>query len=243
MNLLIAENDFVLANALKPHFEAENYAVDMAPDTEQSVSMLLHRKYNAAIVDLDLPSTEGIAILQFVGSACQEVPILILANCPDSAERTQVLDGGADDVVEKPFAFSELSARVRAVLRRSNRGLQSVLRLEDLELDRVQRSVTRAGRIISLTPREFCLLEYLMLREGRQTSRVQIIEDVWKLPLDTPTNVVDVYINYLRQKIDGPEDCKLIHTVRGIGYELHPSASSYRQRARNVRCATPGAVV
>jgi DNA-binding response OmpR family regulator len=241
MNLLIAESDFRLANALKPHFEAENYGVDTARDTEQSVSMLRRRKYQAAIVDFDLPSTEGIAILQFVRAAYQDLPILILASCTDPAERVQALDSGADDVVQKPFAFSELSARVRAVLRRSTRGSQSVLRLESLELDRVQRSVTRAGRIISLTPREFCLLEYLMLRQGRQTSRAQIIEHVWKLSIDTPTNVVDVYINYLRRKIDGREDCKLIHTIRGAGYELHSSASSYGQRARDVACVTNGA--
>jgi DNA-binding response OmpR family regulator len=243
MNLLVAENDFGLVNALKTHFEAENYTVDMTHDTEQSVSMLRRRKYHAAIVDLDLPSTEGIAIFQFVRTAYQELPILILASSADSAERVQALDSGADDVVQKPFAFSELLARVRAVLRRSTRGSQSVLRLESLELDRVQRTVTRAGRIISLTPREFCLLEYLMLRQGRQTSRAQIIEHVWKLSIDTPTNVVDVYINYLRRKIDGREDCKLIHTVRGVGYELHSPASFYGQRARQAGSAGAEAIV
>lgn len=148
----------------------------------------------------------------------QDLPIVILASCADPAERVQALDSVADDVVQKPFGFLELSARVRAVLRRSTRGSQSVLRLESLELDRVERTVTRAGRIISLTPREFCLLEYLMLRQGRQMSRAQIVEHVWKLSSDTPTNVVDVYINYLRQKIDGRRDCKLIHTIRGVGY-------------------------
>jgi len=241
MNLLIAENDLALVNVLKPHFEAEDYAVDTARDTEQSMSMLRHRKYHAGIVDLDLPSTEGIAILQFVRAAHQELPILILASCVDPAERAQVLDSGADDVVQKPFAISELSARVRAVLRRGILGSQAILRLESLELNRVERTVSRGGRIISLTPREFCLLEYLMLRQGRKTSRAEIIEHVWKLASDTPTNVVDVYINYLRQKIDGGEDCKLIHTIRGVGYELHSSASFYGRR--NAGCPTFGAIV
>jgi DNA-binding response OmpR family regulator len=190
--------------------------VDTARDTEQSVSMLRRREYQAAIVDFDLPSAEGVAILQFVRTSYQDLPIVILASCADLAERVQALDSGADDVVQKPFAFFELSARVRAVLRRSTRGSQSVLRLESLELDRVERTVTRAARIISLTPREFCLLEYLMLRQGCQMSRAQIVEHVWKLSSDTPTNVVDVYINYLRQESDGRRDCKLIHTIRRI---------------------------
>jgi DNA-binding response OmpR family regulator len=243
VNLLIAENDFGLVNALKPHFEAENYGVDTACDTEESAAMLRRRKYHAAIVDFDLPSIEGIGILQFVRTSHHEVPIVILASCADPAERVQALDSGADDVVQKPFAFPELAARVRAVLRRADRGSQTILRLENLELDRVQRTATRAGRIISLTPREFCLLEYLMLRQGRQTSRAEIIEHVWKLSIDTPTNVVDVYINYLRRKVDGREHCKLIHTIRGVGYELHSSATSYGQRAQEDVCAAAGAIV
>jgi DNA-binding response OmpR family regulator len=243
VNLLIAENDFALVNVLKPHFEAEDYAVDTARDTEQSMSMLRRQKYHAAIVDLDLPSTEGVAILQFVRAAYQELPILILAGSADPAECVHVLDSGADDVVQKPFAFSELSARVRAVLRRGTRGSQAILRLENLELHRVERTVSRAGKIISLTPREFGLLEYLMLRQGCKTSRAEIIEHVWKLSSDTPTNVVDVYISYLRQKIDGAEHCKLIHTIRGVGYELHSSAGYYGQYARSAGCATSGTVV
>jgi len=234
MNLLIAENDFALVGVLKPRFEAEDYAVDLARNTEQSMSMLRGREYHAAIVDLDLPSTEGLAILQFVRTVYQELPVLVLASHAGLAERVHVLDCGADDVVQKPFDFSELSARVRAVLRRGLRGSQPELRLADLKLNRIERTVTRAGKKISLTPREFCLLEYLMLRQGLPTTRAEIVEHVWKLSRDTLTNVVDVYINYLRQKIDDRPDCKLIHTVRGIGYEIRSSPGADLQRPPNV---------
>jgi DNA-binding response OmpR family regulator len=135
-------------------------------------------------------------------------------------DRVQCLDTGADDYLAKPFSFSELSARIRALVRRSHLPSESVLLAADLRLDRVQRLVERAGLRIELTSKEFSLLEYLMLNLGRRVTRAMIIEHVWNLTFDTTTNVVDVYINYLRRKIDDGHTCKLIHTVRGVGYEL-----------------------
>jgi DNA-binding response OmpR family regulator len=131
-----------------------------------------------------------------------------------------MLDLGADDLLLKPFAFSELAARLRALVRRGSHHVETVLRVDDLELSRVERRVVRAGRAIELTPKEFALLEFLMLNTSEPVSRPQIIERVWSLSFDTMTNVVDVYINYLRRKVDTPSDKKLIHTVRGVGYQL-----------------------
>ena len=139
--------------------------------------------------------------------------------------RAQVLDLGADDLVLKPFEFAELSARVRAALRRGGHYAEVVLRVEDLELSRIEHSVKRAGRKIKLTPKEFALLEYLMRNSGQRVTRTEIIQHVWNIPRDTLTNVVDVYINYLRKKVDAPCEHKLIHTVRGVGYRLQAQSA------------------
>jgi DNA-binding response OmpR family regulator len=146
--------------------------------------------------------------------------VLILSGRARVEDRVKGLDLGADDYLTKPFSFSELSARVRALLRRSPNTIGIVLRVEDLELDRAERVVRRAGRRIDLTPREFALLEYLMRNAGRPVTRAMIIEHVWNFSFDTMTNVVDVYISYLRKKIDQDFEHKLIHTVRNVGYEL-----------------------
>jgi DNA-binding response OmpR family regulator len=146
--------------------------------------------------------------------------VLILSGRAGVEDRVKGLDLGADDYLTKPFSFSELSARVRALLRRPPNPLGVVLRVEELELDRAERVVRRAGRRIDLTPREFALLEYLMRNAGRCVTRAMIIEHVWNFSFDTMTNVVDVYINYLRKKIDQDFESKLIHTVRSVGYEL-----------------------
>jgi DNA-binding response OmpR family regulator len=146
--------------------------------------------------------------------------VLILSGRARVEDRVKGLDLGADDYLAKPFSFSELSARVRALLRRNPSSLDIILRVEDLELDRAERLVRRAGRRIDLTPREFALLEYLMRNAGRPVTRAMIIEHVWNFSFDTMTNVVDVYINYLRKKVDQGFEHKLIHTVRNVGYVL-----------------------
>ncbi|HXO04884.1 MAG TPA: response regulator transcription factor [Candidatus Sulfotelmatobacter sp.] len=229
MNILIAEDESAIVGVLQRGFEAEHYTVDTAKSVHQAIPMLREHEYHGAIIDLDLPPTEGIAILEFVRERYQHLPTLVLTSCARVSERVHILDRGADDLLQKPFAFPELAARVRAIMRRGNRLPEIVLRVRDLELNRVEHTAKRAGRGIVLTPREFSLLEYLMQRPGQRASRAEIIQHVWNLSGDTVTNVVDVYINYLRKKIDTEQDCKLIHTVRGMGYELHSGAQpSYR---------------
>jgi two-component system copper resistance phosphate regulon response regulator CusR len=225
MRILVAESDVALGLFLEREFRAENYGVDLAGDANEAKTLARERHYDAAVLDLNLPQPEGFETLRCVRSAQEQLPILILATRGSAEERVQLLDLGADDLVVKPFAFSELSARVRAILRRGGHYPQTVLRVEDLELSRIDRSVKRAGKKIRLTPKEFALLEYLMRNSGQRVTRMEIIQHVWNLSFDTMTNVVDVYINYLRKKVDAPCEHKLIRTVRGVGYQMQARSS------------------
>jgi DNA-binding response OmpR family regulator len=224
MRLLVAENDPALATFLRDALEFEHYSVDLAEDGDDAKYWAEYRHYDLAILDLDIERGQGTQVLQYVRAKRTQLPILVLSGQNRAEECAQLLDIGADDLLLKPFSFSELSARVRALLRRAARSAEAVLWLDDLELNRVEHSVKRAGRVIELTPKEFGLLEYLMRNAGKHVTRAQILNQVWNLPNDTLTNVVDVYVNYLRNKINGPSDRKLIHTVRGIGYEMHAVA-------------------
>jgi DNA-binding response OmpR family regulator len=176
--------------------------------------------FDLVVLDLGLPRLDGVAILRSVRTRKPSMPILVLTGRTRVEERVHCLDLGADDFLSKPFSFSELSARIRALLRRSRLPSESVLTVEDLKLDRVERRVERAGRRVELTSKEFALLEYMMRNAGRRVTRAMIIEHVWNLSFDTCTNVVDVYVNYLRRKIDDGFALRLIHTIRGVGYEL-----------------------
>jgi two-component system copper resistance phosphate regulon response regulator CusR len=220
MRILVAESDPALGTFLQRGFDEEHYEVDLTSDGERAQFLVQEREYDLAIVDLNLPRPDGLEVLKQVRARRRQLPILILTGRNRLEDRVRVLDLGADDFLLKPFAFSELSARVRALLRRGSRAPESVLRVEDLELNRIEHSVTRAGRRIELTPKEFALLEYLMRNAGQRVTRAQIIEHVWNLSFDTMTNVVDVYINYLRKKVDAQSELKLIHTIRGVGYQL-----------------------
>jgi two-component system, OmpR family, copper resistance phosphate regulon response regulator CusR len=220
MRILVAEQDQALGAFLARSFDAENYVVDVASDGETAKTMAQSKEYDAAIFDLNLGVPEGTDVLRHVRLRRETLPILVLSNRTRPEDRAQALDLGADDLVVKPFAFAELSARVRAMLRRGGRSAEAVLRVHDLELNRVERSVQRAGRKIELTPKEFALLEFLMRNVGQRVTRAQIIQHVWNLSFDTMTNVVDVYINYLRKKVDSGLDVKLIYTIRGVGYKL-----------------------
>jgi DNA-binding response OmpR family regulator len=220
MRVLVAEDDNALASFVRKGLEAEHYAVDIASDGAEAQYMAEEYDYDLVILDLTLPQTDGLHVLKRVRAKKSGLPVLVLTARSRVEDRVKGLDLGADDYLTKPFSFSELSARVRALLRRGSRPAESVLRAEDLELNRVERTVKRAGRRIELTPKEFALLEYLMLNAGRRVTRTMIIEHVWNLSFDTMTNVVDVYINYLRKKVDEGFGHKLIRTVRGVGYQL-----------------------
>lgn len=220
MRILIAEDDVPLASFVKRGLEAEHYAVDTTADGEQARAMASEFDFDLVVLDLGLPRLDGVSILRSVRTRKPSMPILILTGRSRVEERVECLDLGADDFLSKPFSFSELSARIRALLRRSHLPAESVLTVEDLKLDRVERRVERAGRRVELTSKEFALLEYMMRNAGRRVTRAMIIEHVWNLSFDTCTNVVDVYVNYLRRKVDDGFALRLIHTIRGVGYEL-----------------------
>jgi DNA-binding response OmpR family regulator len=220
MRVLLADDDAVLGGSINKGLEGELHAVDLAPDGERARAMAEAIDYDLIVLDLNLPKIDGIAVLRFIRTRKPTVPILVLTGRVQVEDRVQCLDLGADDYLVKPFSFLELSARIRALVRRSHVPAESVLAVEDLKLDRVERRVERGGRRIDLTGKEFGLLEYLMRNAGRRVTRAMIIEHVWNLSFDTSTNVVDVYVNYLRRKVDDGFDKALIHTVRGVGYEL-----------------------
>jgi len=225
MRILIAEDDEALAKFVRQGLESEHYSVDIFPDGEQARTAATEVEYDLVILDLNLPKLDGVSVLRHLRLKKPSLPVLVLTQRTRVEDRVQCLDTGADDYLAKPFSFSELSARIRALVRRSHLPSESVLAVGDLKLDRVAHLVERAGRRIELTTKEFALLEYLMLNAGRRVTRSMIIEHVWNLTFDTTTNVVDVYINYLRRKVDDGHAVKLIHTVRGVGYELSGPAS------------------
>lgn len=226
MRILVAEDDTALASFVRKGLEAEQYAVDCAEDGIAAGAMARQQDYDLLILDLNLPGSSGMEVLAGLRAEKPNVPVLVLTARSGVEDRVKVLDLGADDYLTKPFSFSELSARVRALLRRSQQPSEAILRIEDLELNRVGRKVTRGGQAIELTPKEFALLEYLMLNAPRRVTRAMIMEHVWNLSFDTMTNVVDVYINYLRKKLDGGHAHKLIHTIRGVGYRLGAEENS-----------------
>jgi two-component system, OmpR family, copper resistance phosphate regulon response regulator CusR len=220
MRILIAEDDAPLATVIAQAFKSEDHVTKVAATGDDALHLMQKEMFDLLILDLNLPVVSGSEVLRKVRSENLDIPILILTATDEVAERVACLDAGADDYLTKPFSFSELSARIRAVLRRKNQPGPAVLKVADLELDYRQRIVQRAGRTIELTPKEFALLEYLMRNPGQHITRNMIIEHVWKLAPDTLTNVVDVYVNYLRKKIDEGAKIKLIRTVRGVGYEF-----------------------
>jgi len=223
MHILIAEDDLPVAKFLSSGLESEHFNVRLITSGKDVLAMLHSGPCDLLILDLNLPDLSGMEVLRLVRSKIPQLPVLILTGNARVEDRVGGLESGADDYLTKPFAFSELLARVRALLRRGALPFETVLHSMDLELDRVRRIVRRNGNYIELTPKEFSLLEYLMLNAGQNVSRSSIIHDVWKLSSDTMTNVVDVYINYLRKKIDADSAERLIHTVRGAGYRIGPN--------------------
>ena len=216
----MAEDDQPLASFVRTGLEAENYTVDLAADGQQASILAESKNYDLLILDLSLPRMDGLEVLKTIRASGAELPVLVLTGRGQVKDRVGCLDLGADDCLVKPFSYLELSARVRALLRRGRQAFEPVLRFEDLEMIRSERKVRRAGSVINLTTKEFSLLEYLMLHAGAPVSRASIVEHIWNLTAATVTNVVDVYINYLRRKIDDGFASKLIFSVRGVGYQL-----------------------
>lgn len=224
MRILIGEDDEALANFVRQGLEAEHYTADVSTSGEHVRSLAQEADYDLLLLDLGLPQLDGISVLRQVRIRKPSLPVLVLSARNRIEERVQCLDLGADDFLSKPFAFAELSARIRALLRRCHTAGEAVLRVGDLKLDRLERVVERGGRRIDLTSREFALLEYLMKNAGRKITRSMLAEHVWSLSFDASSNVIDVYVAYLRQKIDAGFQPRLIHTLRGVGYTFAPGA-------------------
>lgn len=231
MRLLVAEDDAPLAEFLQQRLQQEQFGVEMAASAVEAQQLVAENSYDLAILDLNQHGNDGLEVMRQVRAIKPELPVLIVTNASMIEERVRGLDSGADDLISKPFAFAELAARIRAVLRRGNRQAKSVLKVEDLELDRMSHCVTRAGQDIELSPKEYSLLEFLMRNAGQPVARTAIVEQVWKLHFDTMTNVVDVYINYLRRKVDTGYERALIRTVRGVGYQIGGNGSARAKAA------------
>lgn len=220
MRLLLVEDEKKVARFIKKGLEEEGYAVDLALNGEEGLAMGRDGVHDLILLDIALPGMDGLRVLKELRGAKLQTPVLLLTVRAAVEDKVLGLDSGADDYLTKPFAFEELLARVRALLRRKAEGSPTVLREADLVLDPARRLVTRGGEKIDLTAKEFALLEYLLRNAGRVLTRAMISEHVWNYDFDTETNVIDVYVNYLRRKIDAGREKKLIHTIRGSGYVL-----------------------
>ncbi len=220
MRILIVEDEPKVASFIRRALEEESYAVDVCTDGIQGRDLGSEVNYDLIILDLMLPGLPGIEVLKALRSAKVKTPILILTARSEVDQRVKGLDAGADDYLTKPFAIEELLARARALLRRAGGETTGILQIDDLVLNPITHEVTREGQHIDLTSKEYALLEYMMRNTGRVLTRPMISEHVWDLDFDTFTNVIDVYISYLRNKIDRGHEHTLIHTVRGSGYTL-----------------------
>ncbi len=220
MRLLVVEDEKKVASFIRKGLTEEGYAVDVAADGEAGLKMALDQVHDLIVLDIHLPKMNGLQVLGALRQKRVATPVLLLTVRATIEDKVLGLDAGADDYLTKPFAFEELVARVRALLRRRSEGRQAVLQVADLALDPARRVVFRGGDQIDLTAREFALLDYFMRNDGRVLTRTMIAEHVWDYDFDSATNVIDVYVNYLRKKIDSGREPRLIHTVRGVGYML-----------------------
>jgi DNA-binding response OmpR family regulator len=220
MRVLVVEDDPKLAGVLKQGLKEQGFAVDVAGEAAMGLQLALAAEYDAVLLDLMLPGKDGFHVLRELRSRGSPVPILVLTARSSVEDRVRGLDQGADDYLPKPFDFTELLARLRAITRRPPVEPKTVLAAADLRLDPSRREVTRAGRKIDLTAKEFALLEYLLRKKGVVVTRGMILDHVWDMDYHGGSNLVEVYVNYLRRKIDQDFEPKLIHTVRGAGYVL-----------------------
>ncbi len=221
MRILVVEDQIKMANFLKRGLTEVGYAVDLAESGQAAEMLVAENEYDLIILDIMLPDQNGLDTSRHIRQDGYEGPILMLTALATTKDKVHGLDAGADDYLTKPYAFDELLARVRALMRRKNPSSgSSILKYSDLELDLIHRIVKRDGKVISLTAKEFSLLEYFIRNPERPLGRVSIAEHVWDIHFDSESNVIDVYINLLRKKIDSPFNKKLIHTVVGVGYVL-----------------------
>ena len=221
MRALIVEDDLAIAEFVGRGLREAGFAVDQAPDGETGLELALSEPYDVAIVDLMLPRRDGLSLIDELRRRGRTIPVLILSARRSVDDRVRGLQSGGDDYLTKPFAFAELLARVQALVRRATRSPEpTTLTLGDLTLDLLSRKVTRGSTPIELRPREFALLEYLMRNPGKVVSKTMILSHVWDYSFDPQTNIVDVLVSRLREKIDRPFDRKLVRTVRGVGYVL-----------------------
>ncbi|MCI0389772.1 MAG: response regulator transcription factor [Acidobacteria bacterium] len=220
MRLLLVEDEEKVAAFVVRGLEAERFAVDVAADGRSAIDLADVYQYDLVILDLMLPEISGTAVLRQIRQNNSHVPVLVLTARDALGDKVEHFELGADDYLTKPFAFAELLVRIKALLRRGAVSRSNVLRVADLELDRLSQQVKRAGRRVELTGKEYALLEYLMLNAGRVLSRTMIIEHVWDQSFDGATNIVDVYVRHLRNKVDESHERKLIRTVRGVGYAI-----------------------
>jgi DNA-binding response OmpR family regulator len=220
MRVLIVEDYPPLARSMRQGLTEAGYAVEHAADGAAGLELATSTAFDAVVLDLMLPKLSGLELLATLRERKIETPVLILTARDSVADRVTGLDRGADDYLVKPFAFEELLARLRALIRRRYQSSENVIKVADLEIDPAARSVRRAGKPVTLSAREFALLEYLAARKGQVVSRAEIWDHVYDFASDPASNVVDVYIGYLRKKIDQDHAVRLIHTRRGLGYVL-----------------------
>ena len=221
MRALLVEDDPAIAEFIARGLREAGFAVDHAVDGDAGLDLAVRGSYDVAIVDVMLPRLDGLALIDVLRKRGIMTPVLILSARRSVDDRVRGLQAGGDDYLTKPFAFAELFARVQALMRRASRTAEpTTLTVHDLVVDLLSRRVTRGGAPIDVRPREFALLEYLMRNHGRVVSKTMILSHVWEYNFDPQTNIVDVLVSRLREKIDKPFDKKLLHTVRGVGYVL-----------------------
>jgi DNA-binding response OmpR family regulator len=223
MRVLLVEDEARIASFIRRGMEEEQHAVDVAGDGDEGLHLAEINPYDVLVLDVMLPRLNGIEVCRLLRKHGNATPVLMLTARDSTEDVVAGLDAGADDYLTKPFAFAVLLARLRALQRRQSLDKRPIRHVADLELDPTTREVRRAGQLIELSNREYALLDYLLERPGRVLTRAMIGERCWDMSFDTESNVIDVYVGYLRRKLEGPGQSKLIHTVRGVGYVLRES--------------------